>query len=78
MYISSGEKVVTYEETAESVTAVCEDGEKMQADILAGFDGIHSAVRDKMLAKETEKSTSAWGHGAFISNFLILHLRTRH
>jgi 2-polyprenyl-6-methoxyphenol hydroxylase-like FAD-dependent oxidoreductase len=49
-----GKKIVAYEETPDAVTAVCDDGEKMQADILAGFDGIHSIVRDAMLQKEIE------------------------
>ncbi|SPU05974.1 FAD binding domain [Bacillus spizizenii] len=63
--IKWGKKVVAYEETAESVTALCEDGEKMQADILAGFDGIHSAIRDKMLQKETEKEHLGMGAWRF-------------
>lgn len=61
VHIKWGKKVVAYEETIESVTAVCEDGEKIQADILAGFDGIHSVVRDKMLQKETEKEHLGMG-----------------
>lgn len=63
--IKWGKKVVAYEETAESVTAVCENGEKLQADILAGFDGIHSAIRDIMLQKETEKEHLGMGAWRF-------------
>lgn len=37
----------------------------MQADILAGFDGIHSVVRDIMLQKETEKEHLGMGAWRF-------------
>ncbi|MEC1673504.1 FAD-dependent oxidoreductase [Bacillus mojavensis] len=60
-----GKKIVAYEETPEAVTAVCDDGEKMQADILAGFDGIHSIVRDAMLQKEIEKEFLGMGAWRF-------------
>ncbi|MDG0959393.1 FAD-dependent monooxygenase, partial [Bacillus paranthracis] len=40
--IKWGKKVVAYEERAESVSAIFDDGEKIKADILVGFDGIHS------------------------------------
>ncbi|MFH0348125.1 FAD-dependent oxidoreductase [Bacillus vallismortis] len=63
--IKWGKKVVAYEETTESVTAICEDGEKIEADILAGFDGIHSAVRGNMLQKETEKEHLGMGAWRF-------------
>ena len=73
-----GKKVVAYEERAESVSAIFDDGEKIKADILVGFDGIHSTVRNMMLQKEIEKSISVWERGDFISSFLITNLRIRH
>lgn len=60
-----GKKIVAYEETPEAVTAIFDDGEKMQADILAGFDGIHSIVRDAMLQKEIEKEFLGMGAWRF-------------
>lgn len=47
--IKWGKKVVVYEEMVELVIVFCEDGEKMQVDILVGFDGIYFVICDKML-----------------------------
>ena len=60
-----GKKVVAYEERAESVSAIFDDGEKIKADILVGFDGIHSTVRNMMLQKEIEKEHLGMGAWRF-------------
>ncbi|MDA1477640.1 FAD-dependent monooxygenase [Bacillus changyiensis] len=58
-----GMKVVSYKETASTVTVFCKNGKDFTCDLLVGFDGIHSAVRDAMLEKKTEKEYL--GVGAF-------------
>lgn len=63
--IKWGKKVVAYEERAESVSAIFDDGEKIKADILVGFDGIHSTVRNMMLQKEIEKEHLGMGAWRF-------------
>ena len=43
-----GAKLAGYEQTAEGVTATLTDGRSLQASLLIGADGIHSAVRAQM------------------------------
>ena len=63
-----GKKVVSYEETADEITVHFADGTVMRADILAGFDGIRSVVRDQMLQREVKTEYLGMGaHRFFIS-----------
>ncbi|AHZ14709.1 FAD-dependent oxidoreductase [Bacillus velezensis] len=64
-----GKKVVSYEETADDITVHCADGTAMTADILAGFDGIRSAVRDQMLQREVKTEYLGMGAHRFYISF---------
>ncbi len=44
--LSWGRRCAGYEETAEGVTVAFEDGERWQADVLIGADGVRSVVRE--------------------------------
>jgi len=52
----------SYENTDQGVTAVLENGERLEADILVGADGIHSNIRRQMLGEDQPNFTGniAW------------------
>ena len=60
---------MSYEETADEITVHCGDGTAMTADILAGFDGIRSAVRDQMLQREVKTEYLGMGAHRFYISF---------
>jgi 2-polyprenyl-6-methoxyphenol hydroxylase-like FAD-dependent oxidoreductase len=53
-YVIPGKKITSVRETDAAVTVTCSDGSEYSADMLAGCDGVHSAVR-RLAVAETEK-----------------------
>ena len=44
-------RVAGFEQTASSVTAICEDGARIEGDALIGADGVHSRVRNALFGQ---------------------------
>lgn len=57
-----GSTVVGYENLPDGVEILLEDGERLQADVLVGADGIHSKIRTQMLGADQPRFTGnvAW------------------
>ena len=60
-FLINGAKVVSYSNTADGVTFELGDGERVDADVLIGSDGIWSAVRAQMYDEGDIKGMSADG-----------------
>ncbi|ODP29371.1 Salicylate 1-monooxygenase [Paenibacillus nuruki] len=54
-------KLKTYEEDEQGITVYFEDDTILKADLLVGFDGIHSRVRNIMLQREVQSSYLGMG-----------------
>jgi 2-polyprenyl-6-methoxyphenol hydroxylase-like FAD-dependent oxidoreductase len=48
--VRTGVRVTGYEQSASSVSVICDDGSTLAADLLVGADGLHSAVRGQLVA----------------------------
>lgn len=48
-------KCVAVEQTADSATAIFEDGSRATGDVVVGADGTHSVVREHVLERKTER-----------------------
>lgn len=57
-----GAEVVGYEQGADAATAILKDGQRIEADLVVGADGVRSTLRDQMLGPDQPRFTGnvAW------------------
>ncbi|HEU4735818.1 MAG TPA: FAD-dependent monooxygenase [Solirubrobacterales bacterium] len=64
--VRTGAEVLSAEETSSGVKAVTRNGECFEAEVLIGADGVHSAVRQSLLADGAPRSSGILAYRAVI------------